>query len=90
MDKKTIIISIITFVILAAVVMYYKKNSVTQPSTETQQPVSQNEKAIESTSVGSSIYKSINTENPTSKMPKANPFEAPTNPISNSYENPFN
>ena len=86
MNKKTIVILIVVLLVSFFAFTYYKRNSEKvqkeAQKVEMQKPEAQN-------SIGSSIYKGINTENPTKKMPKSNPFEAPTNPISNSYENPF-
>lgn len=82
MNKKTIVILIVVLIVSFFAFTHYKKSSEDEQKVEMQKPESQN-------SIGSSIYKGINTENPTKDMPKSNPFEAPTNPISNSYENPF-
>ena len=41
-------------------------------------------------SLGGSIYQNVVAPNPAASLPNTNPFSAPTNPVKDSYKNPFN
>jgi len=88
MNKKVLIILIVSFVLVTGVLLVMFTREKPQPAEqETSKPLVLPPIEKEPVGFGGQVYEQV--ESPAEKLPETNPFEAQTNPFEEKKTNPF-